>query len=66
MAEIRNAYVILMRKIEGKRILGRPRCSGRILKCLTAVCEGVGGICVVQDRNQRHALVTMLVNFWDL
>jgi hypothetical protein len=59
------AYGILVGKPEGKRPLGRPRC-----RCLDNInmdlreieWGGMDSIDVVQDRDQRRALVKMVLN----
>jgi len=57
MAEMRNAEEIFVRKAEGKRLLGRPRCrwEDNIRKDLYSSRLRSCGL--AQDRNQRQALV---------
>jgi hypothetical protein len=55
MGEMRNAYIILVGKSEGKRPLGRPRrrWEDNIRMCLREIgCEGVGWIHLAQDEDQ--------------
>jgi hypothetical protein len=51
----KNAYEVLVRKLEGKGLLGRPRCSweDNIKIYLKEIgWEGVDWIHLVQDRSQ--------------
>jgi hypothetical protein len=61
----RNAYSILVGKPEGKRPLGRPR--HRLVDNINMDFRGIGWggmdwIDLVQDRDQRTALVNMVMN----
>jgi hypothetical protein len=67
MGEKRNAYRLLVGKLEGKRPLGGPRHRwvdniridlGEIGWC------GVGWVGLAQDRDKWRALVNVLMNFW--
>jgi hypothetical protein len=61
----RNAYRLLVRKPEGKRLLGRPRRSwvDNIRVVLGEVGWGdVDWIGLAQDRNRRRALVNSILN----
>jgi hypothetical protein len=65
MEEMRNAYLILVRKPEGKRPLGRPRrrYEDNIRMDLREIgWEGVDWIHLAQDRNQCQALVNTVMN----
>jgi hypothetical protein len=64
MGEMRNVYKILVRKREGTRPLGRPRhrWEDDIRMDLREIgWEGVDWIHVVQDRDQRRAVVNTLL-----
>jgi hypothetical protein len=66
MGEKRNAYRIL-RKPEGKRPLGRPRCRWvNNIKMDLSVIEwsGVDWIDLAMNRDQWRALVNMVMNLW--
>jgi hypothetical protein len=65
--EKRNAYRILVGKPEGKRPLVRPRHRwvNNIKTDLRELgWDGMDWIDVAQDRNQRRALVNMVLNLW--
>jgi hypothetical protein len=65
MGEIRNAYNILVRKSEGKRPLGRPRCrrEDNIKMYLRETgLEDVDWIHLPQDRDRLWALVNTVMN----
>jgi hypothetical protein len=65
MGENRNAYMILMGKPEGKRPLGRQRCSwvDNIKIDLREIgWGGMNRIDLAQDRNQWRALVNTTMN----
>jgi hypothetical protein len=61
MGEKRNAHKILVRKLEGQKLLGRPR---RRMECNIKVnfreigWDGAEWINLVQDRGERLAVVT--------
>jgi hypothetical protein len=66
MGEKRNVHRLLVRKPEGKRLLGRPRCTwvDNIRMNLGEVGWGdVDLIGLAQDRNRWRALVNSLLNF---
>jgi hypothetical protein len=59
----RNAYRLLVRKSEGKRPLGRPRCRwvDNIMMDLGEVgCDDVD--CIGRDRDRWRALVNSVLN----
>jgi hypothetical protein len=61
MGGMRNAYIVLVGKPEGKRSLGRPRCrwEDNIKRDLKEIgWKGVDCIHLVQDRDQWWALWT--------
>jgi hypothetical protein len=65
MVEKRNEYRLLVRKSEGKRPLGRPRCRwvDNIRMDLGEVGWGdVDWIGVAKDRNRWRALVNSVLN----
>jgi hypothetical protein len=59
--EMRNAYNILVRQLEGKRLLRRPRHRQDNIRM---DLREIGCIFLVQDRNQLKALVNTVINFW--
>jgi hypothetical protein len=64
MGKKRYAYTILVRKPEGKRQLGRPRCRwGDTIKIdLREIgWDGMDWINLVQDRDQWRALVNTVM-----
>ena len=66
MEERRGVYMILVRKPEGKRPLGRPRrrWEDNIKMGLQKVgCGGIDSIDLAQDRNTWRALVSAVMNF---
>jgi hypothetical protein len=65
MGEVRNMCKIFVRKPEGKRRLGRPKCiwENNITMTLRGmVWEGVDWIHLAQDRDQWQALVNTVMN----
>jgi hypothetical protein len=65
MGETRNAHRLLVRKPEGKRKLGRPRCRW-VDKCKMDLREtewdGMDWIDLTQDRGHWRALVNTTMN----
>jgi hypothetical protein len=62
MGEKRNAYRILVGEPEGKRPLGRPR--HRWVDNIREIgWNGVDWIDMAEERDQRRALVNMILNF---
>jgi hypothetical protein len=65
MGEMRNAYNILIRKLEGKRPLKRPRHSSEnnIKMALREIgLKGVNRIRLAQDRDWWRSLVIKIMN----
>jgi len=65
MGEVRNAYSILIEKLEGKRPLGRPRrrWEDNIRMDLREIVLGdVDWMHLAQDRNQWRGLVNTVMN----
>ena len=65
MGQGRGVYRVLVRKHEGKRPLGRPRC--RWEDNIKMDLQEVGGCCedwieLAQDRDRWRALVSMVMN----
>jgi hypothetical protein len=62
MVEMRNSYNILVRKFEGKRLRGRPRCRWECnirMNLREIGWEGVDWMNLDQDKGQWPALVNM-------
>jgi hypothetical protein len=65
MGEKRNVYRLLVRKPEGKRLLGRPRCrwmDNIKMDLLEIILNAVDRICLAQDRYRWRALVNSVMN----
>jgi hypothetical protein len=66
MREDRNVYKVLVRKPEGKRPLGRPRCRWENWIRMDLRKTGLGGeiewIQLAQDRGRWRALVNTAMN----
>jgi hypothetical protein len=65
--EMRNAYIILVGKPEGKRPLVRSRHKWEVnikMDIKETRWEGVDWMHLAQDRDQWWALVNMLMNLW--
>jgi hypothetical protein len=65
MGENRNAYRLLVRKPEGRRSLGRPRCrsvDNTKMDLGEVKWRGVDWIGLVQDRDKWRALVKAEMN----
>jgi hypothetical protein len=63
--ENKNAYRFLVGKSEGKRPLARPRCRYENNTKMEVTKVGWGGINLihlVQDRDQRRAIVNTVIN----
>jgi hypothetical protein len=66
MGEMRNAYTILVRKLEGKRSLGRPRrrWENNIEIELREIWLEVDWINLSQNRDRYRALVNTVMKLW--
>jgi hypothetical protein len=66
MGHKRNAYKILIRKLEGKRPTGRHRrrWEGIVMDLGGTVREVVGWMHLAQVRDQWRAVVNTVMNFW--
>jgi hypothetical protein len=67
MGKTRNAYRILVGKLEGKRPLGRPRrrwVNNIKLDLGEIGWDGMDWINLAQDRDQWRALVSTGMNLW--
>jgi hypothetical protein len=65
MGEVRNAYIILVGKPEGRRPLGRPRrkWEDNIKMDLGEIGFGdVDWIHLAQDRERRRAIMNTMIN----
>jgi hypothetical protein len=65
--EVRWVYIILVRKTEGKRPLGRPwhRWKDNIRTCIREIRpEGVDWMHLAQNRHQFRSLVNTMMNLW--
>jgi len=62
---MRNVYKILVRKPEGKRPHGRPRCMWEDIRMYLKdiVWEGVDCIHLAQDRDEWWTCVNIVMNF---
>jgi hypothetical protein len=62
MGEEIKVFKVFVGKLEGKRLLGRPRCRweyGNKMDLREMSLEGVEWIYLAQDRNRWRALVNM-------
>jgi hypothetical protein len=69
MGMMRKAYIVLVGKLERKRLLGRlrRRWDDNIRKNLREIWwESVDWMHLSQNRYKRRALVTTLMNLWVL
>jgi hypothetical protein len=69
MEELRNAYRLLVRKPEMKRLLGRPRHRWEVnirMDIKEIVWEVVDWIHLAKDRDQWQSLVNMVMNILNL
>ena len=66
MGTRRGIYRVLIRKLEGKRPLGRPRSRWEYnikLNLQEVGCGGIDWIDLAQDRDRCRALVNVVMNF---
>jgi hypothetical protein len=64
---MRNAYQILVEKVEGTRLLGRSRSRwGQNIKIDVSEIrsEALDWIQLINDRNQWRALLNTVMNLW--
>jgi hypothetical protein len=67
IVEQRNAYRILVGKLEGKGSLGRPRCrwvDNIEIDLRERGWDSMDWIDMAQDRDQWRALLSTLMNLW--
>jgi hypothetical protein len=66
MGEMRKVYKTFVRKLVGKRSLGKPRSrlKDNIKMDLREIGLGVKCIHLAQDRNRWRASVNMVMNLW--
>jgi hypothetical protein len=57
-AEMRNAHTLIVGTLEGKRLLGRPECGGRIILKFISKTYAVECIHLAQDRELSLGSVT--------
>jgi hypothetical protein len=65
MAAKRNAYRILVGKLEGRKSLGRPRCrwmDNIRIDLRETGCDGLHWVDLAQNRDQWRALVNTVMN----
>jgi hypothetical protein len=66
MGEIRNIYNTLVGNLEGKRLFGRPWCSGKLnikMDLREIGWEAEHWMLLYQDRDQWRTLVNTVINF---
>jgi hypothetical protein len=67
MVEKRNAYTILVEKLQGKRTLGRPRrrwVGNSKIDLREMGWDGMDWLHLAQDMEQLKALMTVVMNLW--
>jgi hypothetical protein len=67
MGKKRNTYRMLVGKLEGKRPPGRPRrrwVDNIKMDLRETEWDGMDWIDLAQDRDQRRAIVNMVMNLW--